>query len=429
MGRPKVSVLLQTYNQAPYLKRAVDSLLAQTFEDFDLLIVDDCSSDATQGVLRRYLGTPRVTVLRNPENLGQHPSINLRLEQLDGEFLLFASGDDVYLPQLLETQVEAFNRCPKASLVHVNGYIIDESGEREGLISEWYSGQARALLSRDFCMTGEKYFELLLRTNLVASHSTAMVRRSSLRQVGRFDDRLAQVGDWDMWMRLALHGDVAYLSHPLVCWRRHESSASVTMRAVGRSRAENVALARKVLTEYPEPVSALCRQANSVLEWGFLWPAWHAYRRDKIDLARLRLEEGLEFFPVKTVDIELLSRSLVYFVREWLSGDRAWSDSLSFLDLVCDNLPQDGPAGRELKRAATAFFWTVEAFAARAAGNERRTRACFVRALAADSGCLRNRGLVSVFVQSIVGEHAWDRIRATWQSSGGRRARDASEAS
>lgn len=297
MKTPKVSVFLQTYDQAQYLGQSIESLLSQTLQDFELLIVDDCSPDDTQEVLQRYNSDHRITQIRNPRNLGQHLSTNLHSQRLQGEFVVFASGDDVYLPELFEAEVSVLEKHSSVGLVHVDGYIIDATGNRKHLISDRYSGTFRALSLNGYVMRGLDFFKLLLKANLIASHSTCMLRRECLEKVGSFDESLPQLGDWDMWMRIALNYDVAYISEPLVCWREHDQSASARMRAAGRSKENRVKLAMKLLSEYPGFARKMAQSEPAVLDWGFLNPAWHACKTGDVSLMHWRLDKGAVFSP------------------------------------------------------------------------------------------------------------------------------------
>lgn len=416
----KVSILLQTYNQAGYLRKAVESLLAQTHADFELVVVDDCSSDATPQVLAGYAGQERVSLIRNSRNLGQHASTNLHLPRLGGEYVVFASGDDVYYPVLLERQLTLFAQQSGAGFVHVNGHVLSPEGQREGLISERYVGRARDLLARDYHLGGRDLLRFLLCGNVVASHSTVMVRRESLDRAGCFDEGLPQVGDWDMWMRLCANDDAAYSAEPLVGWRRHSSSASVSMHQSGVTFEDYLRLARKLIREYPEPTRAMAHSEPYVLRWGFLEPAWFFYVSGRPAEAQARLLEGFSAFEGAGADPALVRDSLVY----WLHNESPLKDdlakTLAAIDLIGRNMPHhpltDMISGKQVK----AQFLTVEAFQAYAERQAGRTAGRAVRAILADPACLRNRGLLSILSQSLIGPANWRRLHGRRPQAGTR---------
>jgi len=128
---PRLSIGLPVYNGERYLAEAVESLLAQTYQNFELIISDNASSDGTEGICRRYVAhDPRVIFIRQPRNLGCVPNHNFVLGQARGELFKWASHDDIYAPKLLQRCVEALDTHPEAVLSHTGTSIIDNAGNR-----------------------------------------------------------------------------------------------------------------------------------------------------------------------------------------------------------------------------------------------------------------------------------------------------------
>lgn len=410
---PRVSILLQTYNQAQYLDESVASLLSQTWQDFELRIVDDCSPDDTWQVLQKYQGLPRVTLVRNPHNLGQHASTNLHMASLSGELVLFASGDDVYYPRLLERQVDAFESDPAIVLVHVNGHMIDSESKFFKLISNWYKEELESddylrqiadILRQDHVLSGPLFRKYLILTsnNLIASHSTCLVRRAALDAAGPFDETLPQVSDWDMWLRIAEHGDVAYLAEPLVGWRRHTESLSAVMQVSGEGTADAIRLlskwAHSQRMEQLDHYEAR-RYAHRCLSWGLI-----GFQMGLVFEARTLTERAYEALLITCEDlgssaVSLFTEAVVYAIRGRFDLPQQNVFALQFLDALYAEVLAYLPF--ELKKTwLVSFFWVVDAFEAWQDHERLRTRASAMRAFMTRPRWLRNRGLVSIMVRS-----------------------------
>lgn len=216
---PKVTVCLPTYNRAAYLGACLDSLLAQTFRDFEVIVSDNCSPDATpEAVAQRP--DPRVRYIRNERNLGAFPNMNRCLALARGEYVCVAHDDDLYEPRFLERQAAMLDRHPGAAFVHCATYEIDGEGRRRRVVRAY---------PEDRLLEGKAEFMLYLGGHNVCC-STVMVRRALYDRVGGFDPGLL-ASDWLMWLKLCLEGDVAYVAEPLACMRVHGASFSSSLDA------------------------------------------------------------------------------------------------------------------------------------------------------------------------------------------------------
>jgi glycosyltransferase involved in cell wall biosynthesis len=214
------SVCFPTYNGAAYLDEAIRSVLAQTFTDFELIIVDDQSTDDS-AIIARSFDDPRIAFYQNPTRLGLVENWNRCLELAQGEYICIFHQDDVMLPHNLAAKVEALNQHPTAGLVYSDVYLIDVDGQK--LAETWFYPTTPA---HDFVESGLKFFErLLLGDNLVACPSM-VVRREGYEKSGRFDPRFRFTSDLNMWLRLLLGYDIVYLAQPLMKYRWHRGNES-----------------------------------------------------------------------------------------------------------------------------------------------------------------------------------------------------------
>ena len=206
----KISVVLVTYGRAHVLPRTLDSILGQTFREFELIIQDDASPDDTEGVCRDYSRRDsRIIYRRNERNLRMPENLNAGIRLAKGEYIANLHDGDVYAPNLLESWKDALDQCPNAAFVF-NAYRTLSPDGREG-------GIHREPLPP--CFPGslllEKYF--FRRWQLDSPvHGTVMARRSAYSAVGLFDPRFEFFADVDMWMRLASRFHVAYVDTALI---------------------------------------------------------------------------------------------------------------------------------------------------------------------------------------------------------------------
>ena len=244
---PRISVCIPTYNGAEYLGEAVRSVLSQTRGDLELVVVDDCSTDATEAVARSIVDR-RIRYFKNPERLGLVGNWNRCFELASGEYVTIFHQDDLMAPRNIEEKVRILDENPGVGLVHSNVRQIDSQG---GLISEWWYFQPQP---RDGGVRlGSELFRKLMAGPNVVCCPSAVVRRECFEKLGGFDSRLPFTADWEMWLRIALHYNVAYLVEPLVSYRRHNGNE--TLNFSGPRELEAYYQARMlVLEKYPERI-------------------------------------------------------------------------------------------------------------------------------------------------------------------------------
>ena len=214
-----VSVCVPTYNGAAFIEEALRSILDQTYQDFELLVVDDGSTDATLDIVQSF-SDPRIQVHRNPERLGIPANWNRCLELAGGEFVCLFHQDDVMLPENLECKVQLLSADETVGFVHSGvEALVDESAPSS--FANWIEDA-----TEDTVFDGLEYFRtLLLRGNRVCA-PTVMARRHALLEQGGFDKDLGFACDYAMWLRLCLTYRVGFLARPLIRYRWHGGNAS-----------------------------------------------------------------------------------------------------------------------------------------------------------------------------------------------------------
>jgi glycosyltransferase involved in cell wall biosynthesis len=211
-GRPLVTVLISAHNDLRFLPEAVESIFAQTFDDYEFLIIDDGSTDGTRAYLDS-LRDPRVRVLRNLTNVGLTPSLNRGLDAAAGEFVARIDADDVALPQRLARQVEFLRAHPE---VAVCGSARDMVDERGSFVAHAPAAEDD-LCIRWKCLLGNPF-----------AHPTVMFRLDLLDEHGlRYDERCRTAQDYELWTRLLAMTRGANLREPLMKYRLREGVSRI----------------------------------------------------------------------------------------------------------------------------------------------------------------------------------------------------------
>ncbi len=217
---PKVSICLLTYNRAALLPKTLDTLLAQTHPDFELIINDDRSSDNTEEICRRYERLdPRIRYFRNATNLRYAENQNAAISRAGSDYVAIVHDGDIYRNDLLEKWTRALVENPSAAIVFNALEAMDDKGNITHIHRHSYGP----------LIPGLKLFDEMICRPDSPIFGIVMVRRGCILTVGPFDSRLPVLADVDMWFRLLLKYDVAYVNEPIVCIAPHgENHKSVT---------------------------------------------------------------------------------------------------------------------------------------------------------------------------------------------------------
>jgi hypothetical protein len=225
MSNPRITVLMTVYNGMPYIGAAVESILSQTFTDFEFLIINDGSLDDSMAAVAKY-PDDRIRVVENPENIGQTRSLNHGLQLARGELIARLDQDDIALPERLEKQVAFADANPQVAALGTAATIIDEEGSE--------IGSAPAL-------TSERTLKWSLLFHNTLFHPSVMFRRSIvLDEYGGYDENIVICQDFDLWSRIAEHHALGNLPEPLIANRYYPDSTSRRSMATCQAESNSV---------------------------------------------------------------------------------------------------------------------------------------------------------------------------------------------
>ncbi len=296
---PRVSVFIPHYNYARYLPQCLDSILAQTYQDFEIVIVDDGSTDNSLEILKDYQR-------RFPEKIHYHwhpghankgvaATSNLAISKAQGEYLALTGSDDVWYPEKLKLQVERLDHDPHLGMVYSYADFMD----REGKI---LPGRYGVDITSDPNPVGRM---------LQFCHPPAMtviIRRQCLEDVGMFDETLQAIDDWDLWIRVFSRWKVGFIDRPLVKYRIHGNNLSKGIDPkVDLNRT--LTMYRQLEQKWSDIGGALLEARNqAILD---LQLAFHLFCNDKINEATTRLHSAFRKDPSLHEDVA--------FIDNWLN--------------------------------------------------------------------------------------------------------------
>jgi glycosyltransferase involved in cell wall biosynthesis len=287
---PKISVILTTYNGSSrgYLSRAIESVLTQSYQDFELLIIDDGSTDNTKKTCSSYLENDRIRYIYQ-ENSGLAAARNTGIRASSGEFLCFLDDDDLWKPEKLQKQLEFIQN----RLSGVNSW---------GMIFTWLElidEQGEVISYRGHHQEGRLYRSLLFG-NTVDAPSSVLIRREVFDNVGLFDESFENCQDWDMWLRISKEYMIFPVKEYLVQYREHRNRISFDNEKI--FRYENAVIEKALATApadiSPRAVYASCHMNRSICY--FAADEFQQFRKMflkgvKISLKPVRVEHILLF--------------------------------------------------------------------------------------------------------------------------------------
>ena len=210
---PLISVVIPAYNAEKTIEETIHSVFNQTFSDFELIIVNDGSTDSTLELISKFTD-PRLKVFSYP-HLGANSARNRGLDQASGEYISFIDADDLWTPDKLELQLKALQEHPEAKVAYSWTNCIDES-------SKFLRPGGRVTIN------GDVYLHLLV-ANFLENGSNPLIHRDAIATVGKFDESLEAGQDHDMWLRLAKHYQYIGVPKAQILYRQTNTSMSTNV--------------------------------------------------------------------------------------------------------------------------------------------------------------------------------------------------------
>jgi glycosyltransferase involved in cell wall biosynthesis len=274
---PKVSVIIPAYNGDRFLVDAIESVFNQTYKNYEIIIIDDGSTDNTRTILEPYFN--KISYIYQT-NQGVAAARNRGIKEAKGEYIAFLDQDDYFLPEKLEKQVEILDKKPHIGMVHSGWYRVNEVGAKIGEVKPWKKSPKLTL--KEWV---EKKQILL---------SAMLFRRDWLNKIDGLDTQFHQACDIDLILRLSLTGcEATWLKEMSFCYREHDRNDSLNTRLqVQESHAVN-----EKFFNLPGIPQSIIQIKNICFYFNYVWSAWRLYLTDHLDLMSEYLEKSIKYSP------------------------------------------------------------------------------------------------------------------------------------
>ena len=312
MNIPKVSVIIPAYNAMSYLPETLETVFNQSFKDFEVVVVNDGSTDNIEEWISQ-ISDPRVKLV-SQANLGVSEARNNGIAKSQGEYIAFLDTDDLWKSTKLARQVRVLDNYPEVGLVYTWVTYIDERGNSTGRVVNYqYEGNV---------------WQELTKGNLIECGSVAMVRRQCFEECGVFDGNFVGnfVEDWDMWLRIAKTYPFKVIEEPLVYYRQVTNSASSNWQAMakGYQLVIDKAFAAASWNELP-----LRNRSYGVANLVLAWKVIQSQARDARQAKYFR-SQALRHDPWLICSKEYLRLSVAIAIMSWF-GANGYNKFLSLL--------------------------------------------------------------------------------------------------
>ncbi len=255
MTKPLVSVQMVSYNNGLFLEKAIDSVLTQTYDNIELIVVDNGSTDLTPNILDKYKSDRRIKILFKESNSGIAQARNLALEKSTGEYIAVLDSDDYwYDNEKLKKQAGFLESNPNYVLLGGGMIKVDADGKEIGRVLNPESDN-------------EIRKKILFRNPF--AHSTVIYRRSTAINIGGYNEDLKIGEDYDLWLRLGKCGQFANLGEYAACYRLHESNITKSKKLT--ALLNNLKIITNYRRDYPGYYSAFLKRQLKLMIGQLLW--------------------------------------------------------------------------------------------------------------------------------------------------------------
>ncbi|OGX91079.1 glycosyltransferase family 2 protein [Hymenobacter coccineus] len=244
---PKVTVIIPNYNHARYLPQRIESVLNQTFQDIEVILMDDCSPDNSRNIIEHYaVQNERIHVVFNEQNSGStFKQWNKGFSLAKGEYIWIAESDDYADTNFLETLVKQLDQDPRIGLAYCDSNTVDENNAPINALNNFYSELDPVLWTQDFVVDGRELITgFMSYRNIIPNASAVVIRKSVIDKVGKADEKFKINGDWVFWAAIIADVKVAFVAEKLNYFRFHLNNVRSKTLAKGVALSERSTVLR-----------------------------------------------------------------------------------------------------------------------------------------------------------------------------------------
>ncbi len=298
---PKVTVVIPAYNAIGYIAETMETLLAQTYQDFEVVVVNDGSTDDTpQWVSKLSQKEPKVRLI-SQANKGLPGARNTGIKESRGEYIAILDADDLWESTKLQKQVDSLDSNPEAGLCYTWTALADDQGKATGrVVASHAEGNV---------------WEQLTEMNIVCCGSTPMIRRHCFETVGFFSEDLRFSEDWDMWLRIAAQYSFVVVKEPLIRYRQHLNNMS--KKCPEMLETSRVLIERNFASAPTEYLHLRNRSYGCI----YLYLAWKAIENQNYQQARDFRDQAIAHRPQLGFSARCIRLTIAILIQRWLGAD------------------------------------------------------------------------------------------------------------
>lgn len=389
MSSPTVSVIIPTFNRRELVQLAIDSVLSQTFQDYELIVVDDGSTDGTGQALNRYGHRIRYVY---QDNAGESIARQRGVELSSGKYIAFLDSDDIWLPEKLGRQIDAFLTYPDIGYAYCWAYTIDSGGTRIPLPPLGYGLPLRKI----------SLGQLLENNLIVAPGSGLVVERNVYNDVKGFNNTIQFAEDWDLCLRLAAKYRFACVPIPLIEVRIHDRGWLQKRENLKRMLNDHLNIIDRFIRSFARPTNEIVHNSITSKANRYARVAFEHLAYGETNEGRARLRQACELSPDTWGNHDIFTQRAAEFSALLIfnGGEKA---ALDFIERTAASLPE--PLLNAGVTRSRMFAQTHKVFADYFGlqGNSGAVRRNALRAIRYDPQWLLHRGLRSLLLRSLVG--------------------------
>jgi glycosyltransferase involved in cell wall biosynthesis len=387
---PRVSVIIPAYNSERFIGDTISSILNQTFQDFEIIVVDDGSTDGTPQVIQSF--GERVRLI-SQKNKGGTAARNTGVEEAVGEYISFLDHDDLFLPEKLQLQVDFLDGHREFAGVFGWAKIFDETG--------------KTVLKNNQPVESELNLDSMLVYNRIMSFSQVMLRREVFDKVGKLDPRFHIASDYEFWLRMLAAGlTLTSLETFLVSYRVH--GQNVSSRS-GLFREEHIKVVQEFFAK-PTLDPKIAAQKMDVVTSHYLRYGISAYAELNPTEGRRYLQEASQYNPTLFKQTDFLCRTFAGIVpyTENSLGLHPWPD---YIQPLVDDLCALAPHPQPLRVKLMGQLYGSLLFIKHDQNDETAVRHYFYQTLTTDLRWLKNKGFMLIGIESLLGRRTTTVLR------------------
>jgi len=246
---PKVSVIIPNYNHAQFLERRIQSILDQTFQDFEIIYLDDASTDNSNEIFAKFANNSRIRAIYNRTNSGSpFKQWNKGIRLAQGDYVWIAESDDYADKRLLAELVDKLDNNPTVGLAYCSSWFVDERNQVMFNSKDLLYFSDKERWEKDFVSNGKnECSKYLIFENIIHNASAVLIKRSVYEKVGYADESLKLCGDWLLWIKMLLISDIAFVAEPLNYYRAHPETVRYEASRNGVFAEESYYIVRYIL--------------------------------------------------------------------------------------------------------------------------------------------------------------------------------------